>query len=274
TLFCTRSTRAIRSRWRLISCDSNSSRKPCASSALPGSTGSPSAGLRPGVPSQLRTNSWKLTSQISARLTPFMRAGIGSGTFANMEGSGCGSGTTDGMENADGPGAAVRAAPATECRRADGRGASPWQPFPVLQPLPPRLPPDLDLVAVGRRRQHAAFAQQPRTEPLRHLLRRHVGGRDAVDDVLPAEVRERPVDRRGHRLDGIALAPGLWMEGIADLVARPAIRPPRPGLPDPQPGFLLDHGEHGEALQHPRPRHLQEPPPRGAARQLPADVAA
>src|SRR5690606_33591158 len=36
------------------------------------------------APSQPRTNSWKLTSHTSARLTPRMRAGIGSGTVANM----------------------------------------------------------------------------------------------------------------------------------------------------------------------------------------------
>ena len=41
--------------------------------------GSASSGARRGVgmrPFQSRTNSWKLTSQISARLTPFMRAGM------------------------------------------------------------------------------------------------------------------------------------------------------------------------------------------------------
>src|SRR5690606_4624988 len=59
---------------------SNSSRKAAASSALPGRTGSPAAGARRGVPSQARTYSLKLTSQISARLRPRMRAGIGVGT--------------------------------------------------------------------------------------------------------------------------------------------------------------------------------------------------
>src|SRR5690606_2305838 len=60
-----------------MSCDWNSSRKPRASSALPSRIASPGAGAAADVPFQSRTNSWKLTSQISARLRPRMRAGIG-----------------------------------------------------------------------------------------------------------------------------------------------------------------------------------------------------
>ncbi len=74
----------MRSRWREINCDSNSSRKPRASSALPSRIASCGAGFASGVPAHAFTNSLKLTSQTSARLTPFMRAGIGVGMVANM----------------------------------------------------------------------------------------------------------------------------------------------------------------------------------------------
>src|SRR5690606_39129740 len=60
----------------------------------------------------------------------------------------------------------------------------------------------------------------------------------------------------------------------ADLVARPALGPPGPHLPQPLPARLLDDRKHGEALQRPGAGHLQETPPCGAARQLAADMAA
>src|SRR3546814_13446541 len=64
---------------------------------------------------------------------------------------------------------------------------------------------------------------------------------------------EGPVDGGGARFRCVALAPGTRVERIADLVARPAFRLPRPDLPHPQAPGLLDHAEHPETLHHPRP---------------------
>src|SRR5690606_40136354 len=58
----------------ISSCDSNSSRKALASSALPGRIGALAAGGEPGWPFHCPTYSLKLTSQISARLRPRMRS--------------------------------------------------------------------------------------------------------------------------------------------------------------------------------------------------------
>src|SRR5690606_12517042 len=72
---------------------------------------------------------------------------------------------------------------------------------------------------------------------------------------------------------GVAPSPGVAVEGPADLVARPALRPPRAGLADVAAAGLLDDREHREALQGPCTGHLQEATPRRGARQLPADEA-
>src|SRR3546814_883185 len=100
-------------------------------------------------------------------------------------------------------------------------------------PLRAGLAPDVDREVLERRRQHAA-AQPARTQPLRDPLRCRVAGVDAVDDVVPAQVLEGPVDGGGARFRCVALAPGTRVERIADLVARPAFRLPRPDLPHPQ----------------------------------------
>src|SRR5690606_29577609 len=72
----------------------------------------------------------------------------------------------------------------------------------------------------------------------------------------------------------VAMAPGLGMEAPADLVAGPALGPPRPGLAQPQAGGLLDDREHAETLHPPGTGHLQEPAPCGRARLAAADETA
>src|SRR5690606_16649422 len=111
-------------------------------------------------------------------------------------------------------------------------------------------------------------------EPPRHLLRGEVVRVDAMDDLVPSELRERPVDRRDRGFGGIAPAPGVAMEGVADLGARPAVWLPWPHLPHPATAVLLEHREHRETLHGPCPRHLQETPPGATRRLVPADVAA
>src|SRR3546814_20627928 len=93
---------------------------------------------------------------------------------------------------------------------------------------------------------------------------------DAVDDVVPAQVLEGPVDGSGARFRCVALAPGTRVERIADLVARPAYRLPRPDLPHPQATGLLDHAEHPATLHHPPPLLPEEAAPGLRARNTPA----
>src|SRR3546814_10673146 len=80
-------------------------------------------------------------------------------------------------------------------------------------PLRAGLAPDVDREVLERRRQHAA-AQPARTQPLRDPLRCRVAGVDAVDDVVPAQVLEGPVDGGGARFRCVALAPGTRVERI------------------------------------------------------------
>src|SRR5690606_28948377 len=87
------------------------------------------------------------------------------------------------------------------------------------------------------------------------------------------QLPECPVDRRRSGLQRVALAPRIGMEGVADLVARPALRPPGAGLPQPAAAFAIDHGEHAEALHHPRARLPQEPAPSLRPRHRATDVA-
>src|SRR5690606_20134391 len=142
---------------------------------------------------------------------------------------------------------------------------------PACLPLVARLAPDLDRrVLVGCRQPPGTLQRRP--EALGHLLRRQVLRRDAVDEVVPAQVRQRPVDRGGRGFGGVALAPGIGMEGIADLVARPALGLPRPGLAKPEAAVPVDDREHAEALQHPRTGLLQEPAPSRGARSMAANV--
>src|SRR5690606_11511106 len=84
---------------------------------------------------------------------------------------------------------------------------------------------------------------------------------------------ERPVHGRDGGLRRIALAPGLRVEGVADLVPGPSIRLPRTHLAQPLAGRLLQHREHAEALYQPRTGLLQELAPGGGAHRAAADVA-
>src|SRR5690606_13825528 len=60
---------------------------------------------------------------------------------------------------------------------------------------------------------------------------------------------------------------------VADLVARPALRPPGPHLSQPAAARAVDHREHAEALQGPGAGLLQEAAPGGRAGDMAADVA-
>src|SRR5690606_35434194 len=140
------------------------------------------------------------------------------------------------------------------------------------QPLRARLAPDPARRLVERRWQ-AALAAVGGTQPAGHVLRGGVLGRDAVDELVPVQVSERPVDRSRQPLGGVALAPGIGVEHVADLVAGPAIRAPGPALSQPASAVAVDEGEHAEALDRPRTRLLQELAPGRAAREVPADVA-
>src|SRR5690606_2340391 len=73
--------------------------------------------------------------------------------------------------------------------------------YPVVLPLRPGLAPDVERDGVGRRRQ-TALAQARRSQATGDLLRSGVRRRDAMDDVVPAELRECPVDGGHRRLDG------------------------------------------------------------------------
>src|SRR5690606_25588125 len=117
-----------------------------------------------------------------------------------------------------------------------------------------------------------AGALVARTQPHRHALRSGVGRIDAVDHRFPAEHVEGVIHRGGRRLGGVTLAPGVGMEGPAELVTGPAFRPPRAALADPQAGGLVDDGEHAETLYRPGAGHLQEAPPGGGTDLGPADV--
>src|SRR5690606_7402806 len=182
-----------------------------------------------------------------------------------------------------GPAHSSRARPAAGTRPPLSLLAASWD---IIAPRPPslrhslaarqpfgaRLAPDVGRVAlVGRR--HPARPAVARAQPLRDALRSRVVRIDAVAGVVPFQLRERPVQLRARGLGGVAPSPGVAVEGPADLVARPALRPPRAGLADVAAAGLLDDREHREALQGPGTGHLQEATPRRGARQLPADEA-
>src|SRR5204863_3811342 len=123
-------------------------------------------------------------------------------------------------------------------------------PLAVRAPLTLALAPEIDLDVVERR-GHVTLADDARAQPARDPLRGDVLRIDAVDDVGPAEMVEGPVHGRGGGLGGVALAVGLGHDAPADLIARPAVRPPGSDPADPAPARLLDHREHGEAFQRP-----------------------
>ena len=84
-----------------------------------------------------------------------------------------------------------------------------------------RLAPDLDR-QVERIRKHGVPEVRGPESP------GDIGGSrvhriDGVDDLVPAELVERPVDRRGRALDGIALSPRPWP--APSRPRYPAIRP-------------------------------------------------
>src|SRR5581483_4811482 len=106
----------------------------------------------------------------------------------------------------------------------------------------PGLAPDLDWFLVVRRGQPTHLAEA-RAESARELLRPLVLRRDAMNDVGPAEVMHRVVDRRARRLEGVALSPRVAVQSPADFGAGPAIRVPGADAPDPPPRRLLDDRE-------------------------------
>src|SRR5690606_10025784 len=110
-----------------------------------------------------------------------------------------------------------------------------------------RLAPDLVGGILVRRRQPARTTQA-RTQALRDLLRGHVSGRDAVDELVPAQMGQGPVDGRRQGLGRVAPAPCVGMEHVADLVARPAVGLPWPALAEPAAAVAIDEGEHAETL--------------------------
>src|SRR3546814_5758163 len=92
--------------------------------------------------------------------------------------------------------------------RSGRRGRSPDLRIPApCVPLFAGLAPDVDREVLERHRQRAA-AQPARPQPLRDPLRRRVAGVDAVDDVVPAQVLEGPVDGSGAHFRCVALASG------------------------------------------------------------------
>src|SRR5690606_27152438 len=84
---------------------------------------------------------------------------------------------------------------------------------------------------------------------------------------------EGPADGRDARFGCIALPPGTRVEGIADLVAGPAFRLPRPDLAQPLSAGLLDHAEHPETLHQPRTGLPEEPAPGLGAGDMATDEA-
>ena len=100
---------------------------------------------------------------------------------------------------------------------------------------------------VGQRRG----AEPPRPEALRHPDRRTVGVVDRVDDLRPAEGVDRPVDRRGGGLPGVAPPPARPQDPPADLRAGPPERLQRTDPAHPVAGLPFDHREHAEALDLP-----------------------
>src|SRR5688572_11237512 len=101
------------------------------------------------------------------------------------------------------------------------------------------------------RRRELAGAAVGGAEALGELDRREVVRVDAVDDVAPAEMVERPVDGRGRRLMGIALTAGGLDQAPADFGAGPPFRLPGADTADPAAAFLLDYREHREAVAGP-----------------------
>src|SRR5690606_18552644 len=121
----------------------------------------------------------------------------------------------------------------------------------ALLPLGTRLPPDVGSVIVVRGRQ-AARAAVLRAELDRDALRSRVLRVDDVNDLVPAEMPEGPVDRSDGRLGRVAAPPTGRHDHPADLRPRPTFRHPRADPTDPLAARLLEHREHREALEIPR----------------------
>src|SRR5690606_10767819 len=122
------------------------------------------------------------------------------------------------------------AAACGNCPKANNRRR--WAPRscparPAGGPFGAGLAPDVGGMVLVRRR-HPARAAVARAQPPGDALRGRVVRVDAMDGVVPAQVLERPVQPGARGLGGVAVAPGVAVEGPADLVARPAVRPPGP----------------------------------------------
>src|SRR4051812_24162381 len=76
---------------------------------------------------------------------------------------------------------------------------------PPSPPLLAALAPHVYLQFLERRRQ-IGLAQRGRAQLAGHLLRVDVARIDAMDDLRPTQMVERPVDGRRRRLERIALA--------------------------------------------------------------------
>src|SRR5262245_11553684 len=94
-----------------------------------------------------------------------------------------------------------------------------------------RLAVNVDLMVLERRREHEFLAFELRSQAEREFDRWRVGFVDAVDDVIPAETVERPIDRGDCAFVGQALPCGAALHAPADFVAGPiaflAARTPR-----------------------------------------------
>src|SRR5690606_3369184 len=116
-----------------------------------------------------------------------------------------------------------------------------------------------------------------RSEPFGQPDRRVVLLVDAVDDLIPAEGIEDPVDGRRGAFECVALAVRAAYQAPAHLAPGPAARftarVPRAEPADPSARLLLDDREHRVAEQAPGSRDLGQRPPRTVSRRRPTDEA-
>ena len=127
-------------------------------------------------------------------------------------------------------------------------------------PFRTSLPPDLHRKRLERSGQ-AAGSAQARSKPNRECDRARVFRMDAVDDIVPCQLGEGPVDRAGCSLDRITLTPGLLDQAPADFGARPPFRLPGPDSAEPAGRPFFDHRKHAESLQRPGSSHRGHAPP-------------
>src|SRR5690606_29291382 len=118
------------------------------------------------------------------------------------------------------------------------------RPGPPLEPFVAGLAVNID-ERVERRRQPDVLALAVRAEPLGKPDRAHVCPVDAVDDRVPLELVEHPVQDGDGAFKGVALALSAGKQAPSHLASRPAAvvapRLPRADAPEPASGRLFDY---------------------------------